>query len=554
MEANNEEINKPENKTISNFINDVFSAALKDVNHIKENLNINNEKKEQKINPENNLNETNNENISNLNKKIENQTNSNVINEKKDLNKDLKIQNEVNLTIKENYLNCEEKEYLKNLNLGKIIKLIKYKNKFLLFRKIEREITKNDEEFNKEIQPTFKSTMKLFKEKEEEEEKKLLEKEQMNPIINPVEIIKTQNSNNEEEEEEKISLKTKPKNKFTEEESNSNLINNSDNNNNNNFSQNSQLLNENQNEENKTIKRIVTDDEVYNKELIPLIKNCYKQYKKEEEDIYESNNNIEVNPIINPVNILNTKNSFGENDSKKSLNNEESKEEYIKNLNENNFNSTASFNKSTLYTTKNLNQQNSNKIPNNNNIKKNNKKENVFNKTSIENKNFKRIKLNYNFPYNKIYNMFKDHSYKLPVKKEEKKQKINEDNNNVENLSFKNSVNSIHNDYNNNSFYNSMKESNLNKSKIRNKSVQIIKTFPYNEEIENKKLLLNQHKIQKNYSSHNIFKNKKESFCKNDCCQFLRKYPWICPKCNKEHKCSHYKCQNCRRSFCFCKK
>ena len=543
MEAN-EKINDSENKTISNFLNDVFSAALKDVAHKKEDLNIKNEKNEQKINLENNQIDINNINETNShhNNEIENKTSSNNINDKNDFNKNLKIQSEVNLKINSNYLNYEEKEYLKNLNLGKIINLIKYKNKFLLFRKIERAITNNDEEFNKEIQPHFKSTMKVFKEKEEEEEKDFIEKEQMNPIINPVEIIKTQNSNNEEEE---ISFKEQ-KNNQNLEENNSNLNNNIDDNNNN-FSSNSQLLNENQNNENDTVKRIVNDDEVYNKEFIPLIKNCYKQYKKEEEEV-ENENKIEVNPIINPVNILNTNNSIRENESKRSsLKNEESKEEYVKNLNENNFNSTASFNKSTLYTTNNLNQQNLNKVNNNNN--KNNKKENIFNK-SIENKNFKRIKLNYNFPYNKIYNMFKDHSYKLPVKYSEKKQKIKEENNNnVENLSFKNSVNT------NNSFYNvNMKESNLNRSNIRNNSMQIIKKFPYNEEIENKKLLLNQHKIQKNYSSHNIFKNKKESFCKNDCCQFLRKYPWICPKCNKEHKCSHYKCQNCRRSFCFCKK
>ena len=543
MEAN-EKINDSENKTISNFLNDVFSAALKDVAHKKEDLNIKNEKNEQKINLENNQIDINNINETNSiqNNEIENKKSSNNINDKNDFNKNLKIQSEVNLKINSNYLNYEEKEYLKNLNLGKIINLIKYKNKFLLFRKIERAITKNDEEFNKEIQPHFKSTMKIFKEKEEKEEKDFLEKEQLNPIINPVEIIKTQNSNNEEEE---ISFKEQ-KNNQNLEENNSNLNNNIDDNNNN-FSSNSHLLNENQNNENDTIKRIVNDDEVYNKEFIPLIKNCYKQYKKEEEEV-ENENKIEVNPIINPVNILNTNNSIRENESKRSsLKNEESKEEYVKNLNENNFNSTASFNKSTLYTTNNLNQQNLNKVNNNNN--KNNKKENIFNK-SIENKNFKRIKLNYNFPYNKIYNMFKDHSYKLPVKYSEKKQKIKEENNNnVENLSFKNSVNT------NNSFYNvNMKESNLNRSNIRNNSMQIIKKFPYNEEIENKKLLLNQHKIVKNNSFNNIFRNKKKSFCKNDCCQFLNKYPWICPQCNKEHKCQHYKCQNCRKSFCFCKK
>ncbi len=544
MEAN-EKINDSENKTISNFLNDVFSAALKDVAHKKEDLNIKNEKNEQKINLENNQIDINNINETNShhNNEIENKTSSNNNNDKNDFNKNLKIQSEVNLKINSNYLNYEEKEYLKNLNLGKIINLIKYKNKFLLFRKIERAITNNDEEFNKEIQPHFKSTMKIFKEKEEEEEKDFIEKEQMNPIINPVEIIKTQNSKNEEEE---ISFKEQ-KNNQNLEENNSNLNNNIDDNNNN-FSSNSQLLNENQNNENDTVKRIVNDDEVYNKEFIPLVKNCYKQYKKEEEEV-ENENKIEVNPIINPVNILNTNNSIRENESKRSsLKNEESKEEYVKNLNENNFNSTASFNKSTLYTTNNLNQQNLNKVNNNNNNKKN-KKENIFNK-SIENKNFKRIKLNYNFPYNKIYNMFKDHSYKLPVKYSEKKQKIKEENNNnVENLSFKNSVNT------NNSFYNvNMKESNLNRSNIRNNSMQIIKKFPYNEEIENKKLLLNQHKIVKNNSYNNIFRNKKKSFCKNDCCQFLNKYPWICPQCNKEHKCQHYKCQNCRKSFCFCKK
>ncbi len=544
MEAN-EKINDSENKTISNFLNDVFSAALKDVAHKKEDLNIKNEKNEQKINLENNQIDINNINETNShhNNEIENKTSSNNNNDKNDFNKNLKIQSEVNLKINSNYLNYEEKEYLKNLNLGKIINLIKYKNKFLLFRKIERAITNNDEEFNKEIQPHFKSTMKVFKEKEEEEEKDFIEKEQMNPIINPVEIIKTQNSKNEEEE---ISFKEQ-KNNQNLEENNSNLNNNIDDNNNN-FSSNSQLLNENQNNENDTVKRIVNDDEVYNKEFIPLVKNCYKQYKKEEEEV-ENENKIEVNPIINPVNILNTNNSIRENESKRSsLKNEESKEEYVKNLNENNFNSTASFNKSTLYTTNNLNQQNLNKVNNNNN-NKNNKKENIFNK-SIENKNFKRIKLNYNFPYNKIYNMFKDHSYKLPVKYSEKKQKIKEENNNnVENLSFKNSVNT------NNSFYNvNMKESNLNRSNIRNNSMQIIKKFPYNEEIENKKLLLNQHKIVKNNSYNNIFRNKKKSFCKNDCCQFLNKYPWICPQCNKEHKCQHYKCQNCRKSFCFCKK
>ena len=480
---------------------------------------------------------------------MENKASSNNnINDKNDFNKNLKIQSAVNLKINSNYLNYEEKENLKNLNLCKIINLIKYKNKFLLFRKIERAITKNDEEFNKEIQPHFKSTMKIFKEKEEKEEKDFLEKEQLNPIINPVEIIKTQNSNNEEEE---ISFKEQKNQNL--EENNSDLNNNIDfnnNNNNNNFSSNSNLLNENQNNENNTVKRIVNDDEVYNKEFIPLIKNCYKEYKKEEEEV-EEENKIEVNPIINPVNILNTNNTVGENESKRSsLKNEESKEEYVKNLNENNFNSTASFNKSTLYTTTNLNQQNLNKVNNNNNINnKNNKKENVFNKP-IENKNFKRIKLNYNFPYNKIYNMFKDHSYKLPVKYSENKQKIKEEkNNNAENLSFKNSANT------NNSFYNTnMKESNLNRSVVRNNSLQIIKKFPYNEEIENKKLLLNQHKIVKNNSYNNIFKNKKESFCKNDCCQFLNKYPWICPQCNKEHKCPHYRCQNCRKSLCFCKK
>ena len=547
MEAN-EKINDSENKSISNFLNDVFSAALKDVTRQKEDLNIKNEKKEQKINLENNQIDINNinENNSNHNNEMENKTSSNNINDKNDFNKNLKIQSAVNLKINSNYLNYEEKENLKNLNLCKIINLIKYKNKFLLFRKIERAITKNDEEFNKEIQPHFKSTMKIFKEKEEKEEKDFLEKEQLNPIINPVEIIKTQNSNNEEEE---ISFKEQKNQNL--EENNSDLNNNIDyNNNNNNFSSNSQLLNENQNNENNTVKRIVNDDEFYNKEFIPLIKNCYKEYKKEEEEV-EEENKIEVNPIINPVNILNTNNTVGENESKRSsLKNEESKEEYVKNLNENNFNSTASFNKSTLYTTTNLNQQNLNKVNNNNNINnKNNKKENVFNKP-IENKNFKRIKLNYNFPYNKIYNMFKDHSYKLPVKYSENKQKIKEEkNNNAENLSFKNSVNT------NNSFYNTnMKESNLNRSVVRNNSLQIIKKFPYNEEIENKKLLLNQHKIVKNNSYNNIFKNKKESFCKNDCCQFLNKYPWICPQCNKEHKCPHYRCQNCRKSLCFCKK
>ena len=545
MEAN-EKINDSENKSISNFLNDVFSAALKDVARQKEDLNIKNEKKEQKINLENNQIDINNINENNSNHNNEMETSNNNINDKNDFNKNLKIQSAVNLKINSNYLNYEEKENLKNLNLCKIINLIKYKNKFLLFRKIERAITKNDEEFNKEIQPHFKSTMKIFKEKEEKEEKDFLEKEQLNPIINPVEIIKTQNSNNEEEE---ISFKEQKNQNL--EENNSDLNNNIDyNNNNNNFSSNSNLLNENQNNENNTVKRIVNDDEFYNKEFIPLIKNCYKEYKKEEEEV-EEENKIEVNPIINPVNILNTNNTVGENESKRSsLKNEESKEEYVKNLNENNFNSTASFNKSTLYTTTNLNQQNLNKVNNNNNINnKNNKKENVFNKP-IENKNFKRIKLNYNFPYNKIYNMFKDHSYKLPVKYSENKQKIKEEkNNNAENLSFKNSVNT------NNSFYNTnMKESNLNRSVVRNNSLQIIKKFPYNEEIENKKLLLNQHKIVKNNSYNNIFKNKKESFCKNDCCQFLNKYPWICPQCNKEHKCPHYRCQNCRKSFCFCKK
>ena len=49
MEAN-EKINDSENKSISNFLNDVFSAALKDVARQKEDLNIKNEKKEQKIN------------------------------------------------------------------------------------------------------------------------------------------------------------------------------------------------------------------------------------------------------------------------------------------------------------------------------------------------------------------------------------------------------------------------------------------------------------------------------------------------------------------------
>ena len=48
MEAN-EKINDSENKTISNFLNDVFSAALKDVAHKKEDLNIKNEKNEQII-------------------------------------------------------------------------------------------------------------------------------------------------------------------------------------------------------------------------------------------------------------------------------------------------------------------------------------------------------------------------------------------------------------------------------------------------------------------------------------------------------------------------
>ena len=49
------------------FLNDVFSAALKDVARQKEDLNIKNEKKEQKINLENNQIDINNINENNSN-------------------------------------------------------------------------------------------------------------------------------------------------------------------------------------------------------------------------------------------------------------------------------------------------------------------------------------------------------------------------------------------------------------------------------------------------------------------------------------------------------
>jgi len=548
-EQNNETINTLKNNSITNFLNDVFNSALNDVAHKKDNININNEIKKQEIKSNIQLKENKEKNINKNNEIIDS---SNSID---NFNKALLIQPTINFTIKENYLNNEEQDCLKKLDISKIITLIKNKNKFLQIKKVNRII--NDEEvYNKELKPDFKSMMKSFKENEEEIEKEYLEKEQLNPIISPVEILNNQNNSiNEEEENEKLILKEKP---ATEIENQIQEDNNSISNNN--LQLNSHITNfndENLNQKNENeikVERNLIDDEVYNKEIIPVIKGCCKEYKKEEEEIKESENKLnEVNPIICPVNILDSQNSLGNNLEPKSKNifsnNEETKEEYIKNLNDINFNSTASFNKSTLYTTKNIKEQTSNKIPD----KKNNEK-NIFNKP-INDKNFKRIKLNYNFPYNKIYNMFKDQSYKLPVKNYEVKQKTKEEKNkSIENISFRNSLHSYNND-SKSSFYNTkMKESNLNKSMQRNNSMRTFKKFPYNEEIENKKLLLNQNIMHRNYSSHNYFNNKKGSFCKNDCCQFLNKYPWTCPQCNKEHKCLHYKCQNCRKSLCFCKK